>query len=400
LLPEVLSRNGFRTAKSGRPLGRWHKRGFDDYPNVSTTHWRKRAFEKTVSRILYDIDPRVGDTVSDIYNTVFGTTGEESDINEVVADVVANIDDEQSTYSFVHWMDTHTPYTAPKGLVDECLDQYEYDTRPLESVATEFPDGSITANSLRPGGVVYEGSEPWAEEGYEPDTQLINARYDAAVRHADAKVGALVSALRDQGVYENTMLVVLSDHGESLGEHGIYYEHHGLYESTVRIPLVVRIPGVKSNRIDDPVSIMDLAPTIYDYLDVEDTPATDGRSLRSLIDGDARFDRTAIIAEEANAQRRRMILADHWKYITALDDGKCRYCECTHANDTELYNLRSDPHEQHNVADDNPDMVAELAARIEEQSDNYSTAVGDRSQSVTYDDEEDMIDRLEALGYR
>lgn len=400
--PEILSQNEFVTSKIGRPLGRWHKRGFDEYPDVSATHWRRRAFEKKMSSLLYDVHPIIGNTVSGAYNRVFGSEDTDYEDPEMAAeDIVEGLEDDDNVYRFVHWMDTHTPYSAPEEFVNDCLERYEYDnSKSLETVASEYPDDSITANSLRSGGVVYEGSEPWMENGDQPDTRLINARYDAAVRYSDAKLGALLSKLRERGLDDETMIVALSDHGESLGEHGIYYEHHGLYECTVRIPLLIHVPGVQSEPIDELVSIMDILPTIYDYAGIDDPPPMDGQSLRGVIEDGETLGRTAVLAEEANAQRRRAIVTDEWKYIRALDDGICRYCNRQHAAREELYNLKADPEENQNVIEENPDIATELSTRMEERVGELSENTPESADAVDYDDEDEMMDRLEALGYR
>ena len=400
--PEIFRQNGFLTSKIGRPLGRWHKQGFDEYPEVSSTHWHRRAFEKKMSKLLYDTHPRIGDIVSRFYNSVFSSEGTDcKDPDDAVEDIIEVLGNDEYVYSFVHWMDTHTPYTAPEELIEDCLERYEYDEdRHLETIAAEFPNESITANSLRSGGVIYEGSEQWVEKGHDLDTQLINARYDAAVRYADAKVGALVSKLQESGLYDRTMIVALSDHGESLGEHGIYYEHHGLYECTVRIPLLMHVPGCKSKEIDELVSIMDILPTICDYTEVTPSSEVNGQSLRPIIEDDEEIDRTSILLEEDNAQRRRAIVTDNWKYIRALDDGVCRYCDCQHSDLEELYNLGKDTEEKQNVIEEYPHLASDLACQMEEQVEKLSEDTPKSDDTVTYDDEEEMMDRLEALGYR
>lgn len=401
LLPERLQEQGFKTVKSGRPLGRWHKRGFDEYPDVSTGHWRRKAIEKTISKLLYDLHPSIGDLVSRTYNTLIGNEDSDTETPDTfVEDLFPALTDSTPCYGFVHCMDTHTPYSAPDDLVKECLEAYEYDTTPLETIADEFPDGSVTANSLRPGGVVYEGSEPWVDAGYRADRRLIEARYDAAVKYADRKVGALVAALKEHDLYDETMLVVLADHGESLGEHGIYYEHHGLYEPTVSIPLIVRVPGDQPDRVDELVQLTDIAPTILDYTGIDGESSMDGYSLRPVLEADGSLDRAYLVAEEANTQRRRMLLHDDWKYITALDDGVCRYCELRHAPDEELYDLNADPAEQDNLAAEHPDRIADLNAELESRVAAFDNPTADGDQAIQYEDEAEIEDRLEALGYR
>jgi arylsulfatase A-like enzyme len=222
-LPQVLRSNGFETIKIGRPLGRWHRRGFDEYPEISSAHWKVKTLEKNISRMLYRIDPSIGEFVSTVCGFIAGqSTDSTIDGSNIPAERLADsIVGNRPFYGIVHLMDNHTPYSSPPDLVKKFLSRYEDENEPPETVADRYPDGSVTQNSVKPGGVVYKGSEAWDGEDHGVGTALINARYDAAVRHADRKIGLLIESLRDRDVFEETLFVVLSDHGESLTEHGI-----------------------------------------------------------------------------------------------------------------------------------------------------------------------------------
>ena len=113
-----------------------------------------------------------------------------------------------------------------------------------------------------------------------PHVQYMTAMYDASLRYLDDQLRALFASLRDTGQLDDTIVVVAADHGESLGEHGIFFDHEGLYEPTVRVPLLVWAPGrVPPGRHDAIVGTTDVAPTILALAGVAIPPAMVGRDL-------------------------------------------------------------------------------------------------------------------------
>ena len=409
-LPLALEKQGYDTAAFGRPLGRWHRRGFDRYPELSSAHWQLKSLEKAASSLLYGIHPAIGDTLSRTYNALTDRTGSD-DEDGVVAEFTDFLDESEQFYSLVHLMDTHTPYDVDDELVERYLETYDYENRPLSSVAEEFLTGSITANSLTPGGVVNQDNERWADHEMGVGTALARAQYDAAATEADRTIEGLLEALEDRGALEETLVVVLADHGESLGEHWIYFEHHGLYEPTARIPLVVRSPESddRVERSAELVNITDIAPTILDALNVPDEQAfdADGQSLQPLLESEGGIweSRESLLLEEANTQRFRGVRTDRWKYLRAVEgDPTCRYCERPHGEPEQLYDLEADPEETENLAEELPDTLASLRDELDELLSRYEPRSGPSDGSdgdaVEYDDEEEVLDRLESLGYR
>ncbi|WP_081655650.1 sulfatase family protein [Halopiger goleimassiliensis] len=400
-LPQVLDREGYATGAFGRPLGRWHQRGFSRYPELSDMHWYRQAAENVISSALYGVHPAIGETISSIYNKLTGGKDNE-DEDEIVAEFESFVEGNDEFFALVHLMDTHTPYDVDPELVEAYLEEYEYDNQPLSELRDEFPSGSITHNSLQPGGVCNQDNERWADHEVGIGTALLRAQYDAAATEADRTIDELLEVLSASNQLDETLVVVLADHGESLGEHGIYFEHHGLYEPTVRIPLIVRPPFESVDRSTELVSITDVAPTIAEYLDLPDLDA-DGTSVRPLLEGtDGWPGRDTLFFEEANTQRFRSVLVDEWKLIRAVDDPTCRYCETAHGEPIQLYDLESDPDERTNVADDHPDVVRDLEATLDNLIETAEeTQDGtDEPEEIEYDDESEVLERLEELGYR
>ncbi|MCP3978036.1 MAG: sulfatase-like hydrolase/transferase [bacterium] len=177
----------------------------------------------------------------------------------------------------------------------------------------------------------YDAPEPYASAAREP--------YDAEVRHVDAIVGELLEALRGVGMYDESLIVLLSDHGEGLGDHG--EAEHGilLYREALQVPLLVKLPHEKlaGKRIAEPVGLSDVAATVLDLVGVAG-PAVGGRILlgpntsveRSVIYGESMFGRYQYGWSET-----RSAIRDEFHYIEAPNP--------------ELFDLAADPDERRNL---------------------------------------------------
>ena len=430
-LPGVLQDAGFATVAAGRGIGRWHVEGFDEYPD---TDIRGNDRLHAVSDSLERVHPRLQSVAANAFmrlRTLYKRTSNEYSTDVSYAEFYESAVDESEPspvdrflrklddrddrrfYGLVHLMDTHTPYLPPPDAVEELLESYDYPDDPVD-----VPDHQAARAKL-------------TREDYEDGTGVgrIIARYDAAVREADRKVGALVDGLRARGEWEDTALVVLSDHGESLVEHGIFCDHHGLYDETIHVPLVCRVPGAAGTRqpgatgtrVGELVQVPDLMPTVLDLLGVEAgrDPRTTGRSLVPLLgtDGsDTAADapegwesRDAVYAEEAHTQRRVAIRTRDWKYVehetdprlaeASGDSLRCRYCHTVHGGERELYDLRADPAETENLVEAREAIADRLQGRLHGFLSDLSYP-DESTADVEYDDEDAVLQRLEDLGYR
>ena len=404
-LPEVLQRSGMRTIKTGRAMGRWHTRGFDEVPTVaedanssgSVLSTNKRL-KSAVKSAAYGASDRLGYTVSAIHRRLT-----DNSTSTAIDSMLGKLDGSSPFYGFVHLMDTHIPYEPREELIRRYEPRYERGET-LRSLAERYPTGSVSRKEIEikireHGGLMGQGAV---------DTAHIAARYDGTVREADEKVGRLVDGLESKGLRDETALVVLSDHGESLTEHDIPYDHHGLYEPTVRIPLVVSVPDAPRREVDEFVQLTDVAPTVLDLCgvsgDVDLDLDLDGRSLLPLIEGGGEWEsRDVVVAEEAHTQRKRMVRSRDHKCIWAVDEeNTCRYCEFEHAAPEAMFDLRTDPGETENVVDDEPAEFRRLRERSREIRRGFEAKRPDGryGEEPTFEDEESVLDRLEQLGYR
>ncbi|MFO7958600.1 MAG: sulfatase-like hydrolase/transferase, partial [Candidatus Brocadiia bacterium] len=246
--------------------------------------------------------------------------------------------------------------------------------------------------------------------GTDPEKQLSD-RYSGAVRYVDEQIGRLVKGLRRSGQMENTLLVVTSDHGESHTEHGIYFDHHGLYDATTHVPLILHCPArlPAGRRLSGFVQHVDLVPTILEMAGIESVGrALDGTSLLPLIRGRAEEVRPHVYCEESYVQEKRALRNRRYKYITAVDgDGYCRYCHKVHGGVEELYDLREDPGETRNVVADRRDVAARMRRELEhivtglrQRRDSNMGASGGRTPAPLSEEErEELRGRFRSLGY-
>jgi arylsulfatase A-like enzyme len=179
--------------------------------------------------------------------------------------------------------------------------------------------------------------------------QLNDALYAAEIRYVDLQFGRLMAALEERGLDENTLVIAISDHGEGLGDHGWRF-HRLLYQEQIRVPMLIRIPGLGGGRtVDDVVRNIDVYPTALDYLGLPLPNTIDGRSLRPLIEGaldpprSAYSDQINIFDTNAPMQRPRDALL-----YSIVDGGWKLIYKPLHPGHSELYDLVNDPMESKN----------------------------------------------------
>jgi len=210
--------------------------------------------------------------------------------------------------------------------------------------------------------------------------------YDGEIAFADAAVAATLDALARAGRLERTVVAVIADHGESLGDHGEETHSMLLYESAIRVPFLLWGPGlVPSGRVvEESVRAIDLAPTLLDLMGGPPLPRSDGRSLRPLIEGRASEPSPGAYAETLLPQ-----LYMNWAPLRSLRDSRFKLID---APDPELYDLLRDPAEQTNLFTARPELARALRAALAEVQG------GEGAMSVGTLDRE-TIEKLAALGY-
>ncbi|MCK5005493.1 MAG: sulfatase-like hydrolase/transferase [Candidatus Aminicenantes bacterium] len=208
-------------------------RGFDRY---SSRKWRARNF----SRKMFEHAAKISELKG--FNNIF---------------------------SFLHTYQVHSPFRLHPGL--------------------EFSDSTDTKEHTTGFSFPYKLAEHDRQFTYRPRSEKqkngIISSYNAELEFFDHWFGYFINALKKSGIYENSMIIFLSDHGEEFFDHGTWGHGNNLYNETIRIPLLIKFPSgeYKGKRITQNCSIMDILPTILEYLDVSYEFATDGISLLPLL---------------------------------------------------------------------------------------------------------------------
>jgi len=248
---------------------------------------------------------------------------------------------------FLRHMDPHSPYLPPA---------------PFERVFYGGEECDPQHSSMEPIFAFKPFADyfrSWIPEGC-TDAAYVAAQYDGAIAYMDVCIQNILAKVDSLGLTEDTLVVFTADHGESLNEHACYFDHHGMYDCTLVVPLIIRFPGrvPKGMRVDDVSLIADVLPTILDLLDIHTEIPFTGRSLVPLLSGKPVSPVSEFYITEATWMRKHGWRTQEWKLISALEP------DFHFKPLTELYNLVQDPLELHNLAEKEPMVVSLLEERM------------------------------------
>ena len=262
-------------------------------------------------------------------------------------------------FLFLRHMDPHSPYLPPEPYMRVFYDRNEFD--PKNKSLQPVYDFAPFADYFR----------SWFPEGL-TDTDYVIAQYDGAVAYMDACIANIFQSLEDLGIEEETLVVITSDHGETLHDHDCYYDHHGLYDCTLVVPLVYRWPGKvpAGVRVPHYSQIKDLLPTALDLMEIDSGIDFDGRSFRPWMLGEARDPEPEFYITEATWMRKHGWRTPEWKLIHALEP------DFHFKPEVELYNLIADPEENDNLAESEREVVTMLENRMQAHIKRREKATG------------------------
>ena len=282
-------------------------------------------------------------------------------------------------FLFIHCYDIHAPYNPPP---------------PYNSIFRDFTHASdlITIGKTTVALPVNES---------EVDNDYIHhklALYDGGIRYTDEKIGEFLSYLRDSGLEDQSLIIITSDHGEEFMEHGGFSHSKIYYRPNLHVPLIMRIPHYpkKEIRINGLVQSIDLLPTILEIAGLPAHPNAQGRSLLPLIKRHKDFlnrslsevfhpfqnDSTISFSEDYGI-KNCSIISDGYQMIYNLK-----------SHSIQLFDLKTDPLAQNNIAKDNDDIAERLLSRFKEV---YSVIPSYKALKINLDEE--TRDQLKALGY-
>jgi arylsulfatase A-like enzyme len=275
-------------------------------------------------------------------------------------------------FLWVHYQDPHGPYTPPEGLREHYL-----------AAERARPDGRRQLPEATGRGG--RGRIPtYQVVGENREVAFYRAGYDAEVHYLDAEVGRLLRALTERGLSDATLVVFTADHGESLGERDYWFAHgERLGDPLVRVPLLLRVPGLPPRRRSDVAGLVDLFPTLLHYLaGLPTDPEAPGRDL--LAPEATTRDSVPYLATLGDGHTPRFgIVADGHKFVlTKRDDG-------WHG---ELFRLG---HEDLELSRSEPERARHLRERLADLRANLRRGHHEARQRLSEEDRRN----LQALGY-
>ncbi|MBM3984186.1 MAG: sulfatase, partial [Planctomycetes bacterium] len=381
-LAEVLKATGFRTV------------GLTDGGNLNPPHGFARGFD-TYTYDLEGVEDKVALGLQEVQRLAAQDSGR--------------------FFLFWHTYQVHAPYCPPQ----------EY----VERWAPDDYAGALRERIESLGGLSFQErwgrmkSEFWRDRETfgEPEAAFLRGVYHGGIRYTDDHVARLLAGLRDQGVLDDSIVVLLSDHGEEFFEHG-QWQHEQLYEECLRVPLVVRLPGGRGagQRIRTPVGLIDVMPTVLDLLEVRpeglSLPGKVRHGGRSLADAvlTGREPRPRAIVSEliddrvpgGNFERLVAIHANGMKFVQDKvrgvpgPDGKgLRHPDKTPILKSYLFDLAVDPSERNNLIDQSRPQLGPFKELLEayETMVKLEQAGGIERQATPLTPE--MLEQLEQLGY-
>ncbi|MBQ3141827.1 MAG: sulfatase [Clostridia bacterium] len=249
---------------------------------------------------------------------------------------------------FLRHMDPHSPYLPPRPYDRTFYQGNEFDpeNKSLDPVYQFKPFCDYFAS--------------WFPVGC-TDKDYVIAQYDGAVAYMDACIQSLFTKLEALGIENETLVVMTSDHGETLYDHDCYFDHHSMYDNCLVVPFAVKWPGrvPAGKRVADICRLQDVTPTILDILGIKTDINFDGQSMLPAAQGLPIEKRDEFYITECTWMRKHGWRTPKWKLMVALEP------DFHYKPEVELYDLENDPNELLNVAEIRPDVVKFLRARME-----------------------------------
>ena len=313
-LPEVLTENGYNTTCVGF-TGNPASRGFQTYLDY-------KAWGSSADGVLKKAEA----------------------LNEVFLPELDRLNgQDEPFFVLLRHMDPHSPYLPPAPFdrmfyQDDPFDPSNESMKPV----MEFKPFCDYFMSWMPPGIT--------------DKDYVIAQYDGAVAYMDACINQIFTRLEILGILDDTIVVINSDHGETLYDHECWFDHHGLYDVTLKVPLIIRYPGKvpAGCRVGGYNQHKNLMPTILELAGIRSGIKFDGESLMRLVDGTYPSFESAIYITECTWMRKHGLRTPEWKLITALEP------DFHFKPPVELYNLIEDPDELVNLAAKRPEIVTAL----------------------------------------
>jgi arylsulfatase A-like enzyme len=289
---------------------------------------------------------------------------------------------------FVNYLEPHLEYRPPEQYANKFLpDSVSFD---------EAMDANQDAWQYIAGKV----------EMTDRDFDVLRALYDAEINYLDEQIASLVASLKEADEWEDTVCVIVGDHGENIGDHGLMDHQYSLYETLVNVPLIVHGRGFGGNStVDQLVQLTDIPPTLLDVAGVDETAFNSECQGKPLPSPAAPSTREFTVSEylapqpSMSALQRRVgeLPPEVYQYDTSLRAIRTHEWKLVRQEDgsTELYDLSEDAMEIENVVDEYGDIAETLEEQLDQWLDSFEHATPGTGAEMS----EETKNRLEELGY-
>jgi len=314
----------------------------------------------------------------------------------------------QKFFLWIHYLDPHTPYIVPP----------EYERLYIgDSMYGKNKDKKIKIGDSPYGEIKHQAALKGTT-----DIDYYVAQYDAEIKFNDDSIGELFRVFDELNLFQNSLIILTADHGESLGEHNYYFSHgDNTYGPTAWVPLVIYHSSLPAGRvISNLVELVDIYPTVTELLGLSTEPQVQGRSLLSLVfnnSSDSKFEYAHIVGSynfgyqtHAIQDKRWKLIFDvneYWVYFDKIVESRLRFWEQkmdinpyrSRVFKTELYDLENDPGETRNLIASGLVEEDKLRGLLFEWLDSGNYQIS--SDEVNYKEklDKDTVEKLKALGY-
>ncbi len=276
------------------------------------------------------------------------------------------VKEDKPFFMMLRHMDPHAPYLPPEPYERMFYHGDETDpaNKSMEPVMNFKPFRDFFVSWMPPGIT---------------DKDYVIAQYDGAIAYMDACIQSIFMALEAHGIMDDTIVVINGDHGETLYDHECWFDHHGMYDNVLYVPLIIRYPSrlPQGIRVSGYNQHKDLLPTILELAEIGqdqiDWPSElrfNGSSLLPMIRGEVASYESEFYITECTWMRKHGWRTPHWKLMIALEP------DFHFKPEVELYNLVEDPEENNNLAEQEPGIVALLRERMEAWISKRTTETG------------------------
>ena len=307
---------------------------------------------------------------NEIYNTGKGGMESAEEVTPTVLDWIERNKDNDNWCLYVNYWDPHTPYRAPETfgnpfegeqlpawLTEEVLESHKKIVGPhtvheidmFQSIPLpQYPRYPVEIRNM-------------------DDMKKMIDGYDCGIRYMDEHIGRIFKALEKDNEMDDLLIIITADHGENMGELGIYGEHGTADQFTCRVPMIVSGSGILKNHVDKGLHYsLDLAPTLAEMFNEPVKPSWDGQSYASALKGND-CGRDYLIVSQCAHVCQRSVRFGAWLYIRTYHDGYRLF-------DKEmLFNLKDDPYEQYNVASTHREICREAVYHLNDWHDEMMT---------------------------